>query len=88
MGFKIKKTKEFLKDFSKLGSFYYKEELREVISILIEYGELPKEYGTHILRKDYSRVYDSHLDDDMILLWKKVRNTITLLRIGTHEDLF
>lgn len=89
MNYKIKETKLFLKDLKEISkSGFDISELQETVILLAENGELPLEYKTHLLKKDFSQIYDSHLDDDIILLWRKNRNVITLIRIGTHGDLF
>lgn len=87
MEYSIKKTVGFLNDYKKL-SFLYRDDLRQVIEILTESGTLPEGYNSHLLKRDFFGVYDSHLDDDIVLLWKKRGKTITLIRIGTHEDIF
>lgn len=89
MNYKIKETKLFLKDLKEISkSGFDISELQETVILLAENGELPLEYKTHLLKKHFSQTYDSHLDDDIILLWRKNRNVITLIRIGTHGDLF
>jgi len=89
MIYNIKETSVFLKDLKKqVRDGLDISDLKQAVEILMETGTLPEEFKTHKLTRDYSDVYDSHLDDDLILLWKKNRSTITLLRIGTHEDLF
>ena len=90
MNYKIQKTSSFSQDFKRVmrrGDLDL-DDFAQALEILAESGTLPDEYKTHKLRKDYSGVYDSHLDEDLLILWKRNRNVITLLRMGTHEDLF
>ncbi len=84
--YNIKPSKAFLKDLNNIPSFYAND-VKDFIAFL-QNGEVPDEYNTHILKRDFSSVYDSHIDNDIIILWRKSRKQITLLRIGTHADLF
>ena len=87
--YKIEQHTDFTKDLRDiLRNGISLDIVKDTVILLVEDGELPSEYKTHILRYGYDYVYDSHIDDDLILLWKKQRNTIKLLRIGTHTDLF
>lgn len=87
--YKIETHSDFSKDLKYiLRSGVSINVIKDTVLLLEEYGELPSEYNTHILRYNYDYVYDSHIDDDLLLLWRKRGNTIKLLRIGTHADLF
>lgn len=87
--YKIEQHTDFTKDLKEiLKNGVSLTTIKETIILLVEDGKLPSEYNTHILRYGYDFVYDSHIDNDLILLWKKRRNIIKLLRIGTHTDLF
>ncbi len=89
MNYNIKETTQFSKDLKELiRNGFDIADLKQTVQILIETGTLPDEFKTHTLERDFSFIYDSHLDVDMILLWRKSHNTITLVRIGTHSDLF
>ncbi len=89
MSYSIKETSQFTKDLKELiRNGFDISDLKQTAHILIETGTLPDEFKTHTLIRDFKNIYDSHLDDDIILLWRKSRNTITLVRIGTHSDLF
>lgn len=64
--------------------------LKEFVSIL-ENGEVPDQsYKTHPLKGNFKGYLDSHLKPDWIVIWKRdnLRMELTLLRTGTHADLF
>lgn len=87
--YKIEQHTDFTKDLRDvLRNGVSLDIVKDTVILLAEDGELPIEYKTHILRYGYDYVYDSHIDDDLIILWKKRGKTIKLLRIGTHTDLF
>ncbi len=85
--YKISFLEDFVRDLRAL-TVAQKQEVLEVISMLQDDGELPEEYKTHVLKGKLAGLLDSHIDDDLILLWSKNRKNITLYRLGTHAVLF
>ena len=67
---------------------YSLELLQQVISILAEKGELPSQYKPHILSGKYAGIWECHIKADWLLLWIVTDKTVTILRTGTHSDLF
>jgi len=64
--------------------------LRDALEILIEEGCLPESYQPHQLHGQYAGLWECHLEDDWLLIWKQnnKRLTLVLTNTGTHEDLF
>jgi mRNA interferase YafQ len=52
--------------------------------------ELPAKYKEHILVGNYKGKYECHLKPDWLLIWVKDEKNkiITLVRTGSHSDLF
>lgn len=82
------KFKKSLKRCKKRG--YNFDLLQKVISILSEYGELPREYHPHVLSGKYAGIWECHIQSDWLLTWKQDNNKLILLLLdtGTHSDLF
>ncbi len=83
-------TGQFKKDVKKIKKRNYDiEEFKKVLKILQETGTLPYEkYKTHLLKGNYKGYYDSHIEPNWLIIWKKTGNIIELARTGTHSDLF
>lgn len=64
--------------------------LKEVVDLLVEDGSLPAEYKPHILHAEYAGLWECHIEDDWLLVWRQNDNKLTLLftNTGTHQELF
>lgn len=66
------------------------DELRKVISLLMNDGVLPYKYHPHKLKGNRSGEWECHIMPDWLLVWeqddKELR--LILLETGTHSDLF
>lgn len=64
--------------------------LRDALEILTEKGELPEYYHPHQLHDKYAGLWECHLEDDWLLVWKQNNKRLTLLltNTGTHDELF
>ncbi|WP_395061179.1 type II toxin-antitoxin system YafQ family toxin [Flavobacterium sp.] len=69
---------------------YNFSELKSVIEILESKGNLPLKYKSHILSGNYSKHWECHIKPDWLLIWllDEASKEITLVRTGTHSDLF
>ena len=63
---------------------------REALGILLESGELPESYKPHKLRGKYAGLWECHLEDDWLLVWRQNNKRLTLVmtNTGTHDELF
>ena len=87
---KIKRHKYFIKEFKKVqitdGQF---EKFIEFIHVLKNDLSLPEESKDHALKGEYSDCREFHLGGDMLVIYLINPNSeITLLRIGSHAQLF
>lgn len=89
--YKISNTGQFKKDFKLITKRNYDlSKLEKVINLLIIVDELPEKYKEHLLKHSKEKIIDCHISPDWILLFKRDLNEklITLIRTGTHSDLF
>lgn len=92
--FSIKYTGTFKKDLKKLKkrSINEFETLRSFLKILTINGAtgIPQKHLTHKLKGKYVRHHECHVLPNLLLIWMENRKseTITLVRTGTHSDLF
>lgn len=68
------------------------EELKKVVSILANGDALPDKYRDHDLvnSKGYKDMRECHINPDWLLVYKISESilVLTLVRTGTHSDLF
>jgi mRNA interferase YafQ len=64
--------------------------LEKVLNLLITGKPLPLEYKEHPLINNFKNHLDCHIEPDWILIFKRdnVSQLITLVRTGTHSDIF
>ena len=58
------------------------------ISLLLNNEELPNEAKDHNLLGDFKDVKEFHISGDLLILYRINNDTLELLRIGTHSQLF
>lgn len=62
--------------------------LDEIISILREEKPLPAKNRNHRLEGGYIDHWECHIEPDWLLIYLKTSKVLTLVRTGTHSDLF
>ena len=85
----IEQTTSFKKDFKQ----YYKNEiikerLNDILTKLLNNIQLDSKYKNHPLKGKYVGFYDCHILPDLILIYQLTDTKISLIRIGTHSNLF
>jgi len=89
--YEISLTGQFKKDFKLITKRSFDiTKLEVVLELLQALDQLPPEYKEHPLRGTYKNHFDCHIDPDWILIFirNKKEKLITLIRTGTHSDLF
>jgi mRNA interferase YafQ len=89
--YKLAFTHQYLKDLKLARKRNLNEnELNEVIKLLLSSESLPEKYKDHPLKGNYKNYRDCHIENDWILIYEKNKSIhlITLIRTGTHSDLF
>ena len=85
----LKRHKQFAKDLKKV-KFTDKqfEKLITYISLLLENKPLPPEAKDHPLVGNWKDFREFHLGSDLMVIYKKEKDTLILVRIRTHNQLF
>lgn len=89
--YKVVASSKFKKDFKKsLKRGLDESLLKEVVTILEKEGKLPSKYKPHTLKGKYAGLWECHIQPDWLLVWEQNETImlITLIRTGTHSDLF
>ncbi len=85
----IKRHKQFVKDFKKNrltdGQF---DKLITYLNALKKGQTLPAESKDHALVGNFSDCREFHLGGDLLVIYLIQNKEITLLRLGTHAQLF
>ncbi len=63
--------------------------LQTVLKHLKQSGTVPAEYKPHVLSGKFKGYMECHIEDDFLLIWiDETTNTIKLVRLGSHHELF
>ena len=63
--------------------------LEELINFLCADVLLPKKFRDHALKGDYLGTRECHVKPDLLLIYYKTDETLlTLVRLGSHSELF
>lgn len=87
----IRYFSKFKKDYKIIKKRGYNlENLKKVIDILAQEKNLPLKYRDHQLSGIYCAYRECHIEPDWLLIYKIEQKTLilTLIRTGTHSDLF
>ena len=87
--FQLKFQVKLKKDFKK---FRYRQDvvnaLETVIKLLLAQKKLPAKYKDHFLSGNYIGYRECHLKPDVLLIYTTDDETLFLVRIGSHSELF
>ncbi|MBE7443415.1 MAG: type II toxin-antitoxin system YafQ family toxin [Flavobacteriales bacterium] len=63
---------------------------KEIVLLLETKGVLPSNFKPHKLKGNYQGLWECHIQPDWLLIWEQqdTIKLITLVRTGTHSDLF
>lgn len=87
----IRYHSKFKKDFKTIKKRGYNIKLlEEIIEMLINNKPLPLKNKDHDLKGNYSGFRECHITPDWLLIYKIEKNELilSLMRTGTHSDLF
>jgi mRNA interferase YafQ len=86
---RIKRHKKFLKDFrdTKLSDSQFEKFIAYIHALQTD-SPLPPESKNHALKGNYQDCEEFHLGGDMLIIYLRDGDEITLMRIGTHSQLF
>jgi mRNA interferase YafQ len=84
-------TNHYLKDLALIKKRGLpKKELDDIVKLLAEEKPLPEKHKDHQLKGSLSKFRECHIRPDWLLVYKKEKKilTLTLVRTGTHSDIF
>ena len=87
----VRTTQEFDKDVERCKQQGRNmQHLKDVVDLLIEDGCVPEAYNPHLLHDKYAGLWECHIEDDWLLVWRQNDNRLTLLltNTGSHKELF
>jgi mRNA interferase YafQ len=89
MSLQIKVHKQFVKDLrkAKLNQTNL-EKLFLYISLLSKGETLSPEAKDHQLKGEWNDIREFHVSGDLLVLYRREKNEIHFLRIGTHSQIF
>jgi len=86
---KIIYTSEFKKDYKKIKKQQKDiDKLKIVIEILSQNQKLNETYLDHPLSGNWKTYRECHITPDWLLIYKITTDTLTLIRTGSHANLF
>lgn len=86
----LRKTSQFKKDFKRICKDMEKVKmLFSIVDKLVNDEEIPAENKPHPLKGEWKDFMECHIGDDYLLIWyDKEQDTIKLIRLGSHSELF
>ena len=86
---KIIYTSQFKKDYKKIKKQQKDiDKLKIVIEILSQNQKLNETYLDHPLSGSWKTYRECHITPDWLLIYKITTDTLTLIRTGSHANLF
>ena len=64
------------------------QRLQLVLDRLVAGIPLEPGHRAHQLTGSMSPLWESHIENDCLLVWDEDETTVTLMRTGTHSDIF
>jgi len=86
---KVKRHKLFIKELrnAKLSDQHFSKYI-VYLAKLIEGNSLPEEALDHALKGEYSDCREFHISGDLLVIYFIVDDTLNLIRMGSHSQLF
>ena len=82
-------TKRFERDLRRAGRRNKDlDELWAVVDAILAGKPLEPRHRPHRLSGDWAPFHECHIEPDWLLIWNEDKDTLVLVRTGTHSDLF
>ncbi|MFZ2303876.1 MAG: type II toxin-antitoxin system YafQ family toxin [Minisyncoccia bacterium] len=85
-------SNKYTKSLKRIGQHknFQIKKLDEIVSLLKNNEKLAPQYKDHELKGEYAGIRECHIQNDILLLYRKDKNVLVLLlvNIGTHSHLF
>ncbi len=85
----IIRTSQFKKDYKK--SVKKRLNIKKLITVITKLAageKLPPKFKEHNLLGKYNKFRECHIDPDWLLIYQIAETELTLIRTGTHSELF
>ena len=83
------RTTRFKKDWKQARKRHRdSDKLQVVLELLVAGEKLPERVRAHRLSGEWSGFWECHLEPDWLLIWMEDETAVTLVRTGSHADLF
>jgi mRNA interferase YafQ len=66
----------------------HKARTQAILDLLIVAAELPRSARPHILSGNWEGTWECHIAPDLLLIYQFDDTSLTLIRLGSHSDLF
>lgn len=89
--YRLEFTNQYLKDLRLARKRNFDEsKLNDLIELIISGEEIPVKFKNHTLKGNFKGFYECHISPDWLLIYSKQETIklVTLIRTGTHSDLF
>ena len=85
----LRTTKQFERDLRRAKRRRKKlDRLWDIAKTLVRGEQLPARCRRHRLSGEWNRLWECHIEPDWLLIWDETDEMLTLVRTGTHADLF
>jgi len=86
----LRRTNRFKKDYKREKKTHgdLDDLLKPVLQLLLESKALPEKLKDHSLAGDWKDHRDCHIKPDLVLIYKVDEDAVTVVRIGSHSELF
>jgi mRNA interferase YafQ len=85
----IRRSTQFKKDYKRVKkSGKNLAELKQVINKLADDNNLEPKYHDHVLIGNYAGCRECHLEPDWLLIYRTSSTELSLVRTGSHSELF
>jgi mRNA interferase YafQ len=85
----LRTTKQFERDLKRAKRRRKQlDRLWAIAELLVRGDPLPVRCRPHKLSGEWDRLWECHIEPDWLLIWDETEQTLTLVRTGTHADLF
>lgn len=86
--FELIPNNQFKRDVKKQWSALLTKEWVTVAYCLMNGTDLPEKHQDHPLTGNWSGFRECHIKPDLLLIYEKGEQSIQLVRLGTHSELF
>jgi mRNA interferase YafQ len=86
---KIVRTSKFARDLKRsIKKHRNITKLATVVETLQVRGTLPKKYSPHKLSGNWYPYFECHIESDWLLIYEVTDDSLALIRLGSHDELF